>query len=90
MSRPQLYTLAAIVVPQLGVWGWWLFWEFFAWGRWGSQATISSTFAALIRRQPWASISSAIVVAFVWGLVAGHVLEMVRRNDSSKPEGGQE
>jgi hypothetical protein len=89
MTRPQLYTLAAIVIPQLGVWGWWLAWEFFAWGRWGSEATISSTFAALIRRQPWASIGSSIVVAFAWGLVVGHVLEMVSQAKKEPPPGDQ-
>lgn len=89
MTRPQLYTVAAVVIPQLAVWGWWLAWEFWAWWRWGGQATISSSISALIRYQPWASIGFAVVVAFAHGLVAGHVLEMVNPT-TKKPSSGDQ
>ena len=89
MTRPQLYTVAAVLLPQLAVWGWWLAWEFWAWWRWGGQATISSSFSALIRCQPWASIGSAIVVAFAHGLVAGHILEMVKPTTKQPSSGDQ-
>lgn len=88
MTRPQLCTVAAVLLPQLAVWCWWLIWEFWGPAMWGRQATISQSFAALIRHQPWASISVAVVVAFAHGLIAGHILEMVR--PTKEPSSGDQ